>query len=584
MAPAKPGTRVTVVGGGIAGITAALRLAQRGYRVTLYEQQSFLGGNLSAHQGSSGLYHDVYSHMYANWYHNFWRLIGDLGVRREKLFEPRDGFHLMKQGARHPHYVRIHNVGAPSAAWSNLTSGVAPPADMVLWSYSLVDLLTQPFERGTLLGQHSVSGFLGSRFYATERSARLHDYFLMVIWSVHGYMTAAASYQRFIKYGFPDPTPYLWVLRGNLQQKLIGPLTELLRKLKVVIRTGVALRAVRVEGGRARAIELQDAHGDENSHTVHYTGRRREEAVDQLILAVPARPMARIATSGTRGRRIVDVLPQLAEARRLKAEPIVVMDLYFKRKLPGIPKEHVVLPPECPFDLTFLDLSQLWRDEPALKDVTALTVAASDFYALTSDDPQQDAHAMIQALHDFVPVFRPGRHWGDEDSDIDWDKCHVHNNVGEELFINEVGSWDWRPEPTYDAIDNLYFAGDYVRNDVDIATVESAVTSGLNAAAALWRRAPRGKPIEIERHEGYPLSAVLGLKLAMAPAAYAAKWWSTLADAGADLAAGTQPRNGVQRSLDLALAPAACAADMWSTGYALWEELVRGSLTHAEDS
>ena len=34
--------RVTVAGGGLAGLTAALRLAERGYRVRLYEQKSML--------------------------------------------------------------------------------------------------------------------------------------------------------------------------------------------------------------------------------------------------------------------------------------------------------------------------------------------------------------------------------------------------------------------------------------------------------------------------------------------------------------------------------------------------------------
>ena len=40
--------RVTVAGGGLAGLTAALRLAERGYRVKLYEQKSMLGGNLAS--------------------------------------------------------------------------------------------------------------------------------------------------------------------------------------------------------------------------------------------------------------------------------------------------------------------------------------------------------------------------------------------------------------------------------------------------------------------------------------------------------------------------------------------------------
>src|SRR6185295_7556613 len=42
-------TDVAVVGGGMAGLTAALRLVERGYNVTLYEaKKSALGGNVSS--------------------------------------------------------------------------------------------------------------------------------------------------------------------------------------------------------------------------------------------------------------------------------------------------------------------------------------------------------------------------------------------------------------------------------------------------------------------------------------------------------------------------------------------------------
>ena len=64
---------VAVVGGGIAGMTCALRLAQRGYQVTLYESAPMLGGNASSEPGSGGIYYDVYPHLYCDWYANFWK-------------------------------------------------------------------------------------------------------------------------------------------------------------------------------------------------------------------------------------------------------------------------------------------------------------------------------------------------------------------------------------------------------------------------------------------------------------------------------------------------------------------------------
>ena len=71
-----PAPRVTIVGAGIAGLSAALRLAERGYPVTVYERSARLGGNLGS-RSVSGTELDVYPHMYLNWYRNFWSLLAD---------------------------------------------------------------------------------------------------------------------------------------------------------------------------------------------------------------------------------------------------------------------------------------------------------------------------------------------------------------------------------------------------------------------------------------------------------------------------------------------------------------------------
>src|SRR5579863_1567943 len=93
--PAPDGPSVAVVGGGLAGLTAALRLAQRGFAVTIYEANETLGGNLSANE-VNGVFHDVYPHMFCPWYANFWQVFGEIhhmdpDLARAKHFDPRDG-------------------------------------------------------------------------------------------------------------------------------------------------------------------------------------------------------------------------------------------------------------------------------------------------------------------------------------------------------------------------------------------------------------------------------------------------------------------------------------------------------------
>ena len=84
-AAAQSAVRVAIAGGGIAGLSAALRLAQRGYAVTLYEDKPWLGGNLSSYlDPKSQTYHDVFPHMFSNFYVNFWDIAeNELGLTRD---------------------------------------------------------------------------------------------------------------------------------------------------------------------------------------------------------------------------------------------------------------------------------------------------------------------------------------------------------------------------------------------------------------------------------------------------------------------------------------------------------------------
>ena len=43
-------SEVIVVGSGLSGISAATRLMEQGFDITLYEQNDFLGGELGAHR------------------------------------------------------------------------------------------------------------------------------------------------------------------------------------------------------------------------------------------------------------------------------------------------------------------------------------------------------------------------------------------------------------------------------------------------------------------------------------------------------------------------------------------------------
>jgi hypothetical protein len=519
--------RVIVAGGGLAGMTAALRLAERGYQVKLYEQKSMLGGNAASRPLRRGGELDVYPHMFLSWYHNFWSLLKDAGVNRDNAFVEIASVRQLARGD-YPRFTALTDAYSPRYLIRNLFSGVGPPADMFVFWYSTVDLLAERLQPTMMLDNVSVTGFLHARPYMTERAAKVCDNFIMSVWAIPAYLTAANDYRDYLAYSVSSYRPPCLLAKGSALEQMIGPLTAALEKAGVEIERQVQITSVSCEQGRVTEIGLQRTTFDPHTYTWVGGDDRWTEDVDELVLAVTPQALSALVRTGERGRPVVEIVPKLAELSRLRSERIPIVHVYFKRKLPGLPREPVGLY-ESEFALSFTDISQTWPDVTGVADATVLSLSASDSYALPGTGPLHDGFAMIRELANYLN-FDPGDEWGDS-LDIDWDLTRFEANTDSQLFVNETGIDVWRPAAACDGLSNLTFAGNFCRNRIGMMTVESAVASGLEAVRAIVKRRGLGRPVEIiEPNAGFdPL--YVWLRYAYAPSAVAAKAWSAGTDA-----------------------------------------------------
>jgi hypothetical protein len=155
---------------------------------------------------------------------------------------------------------------------------------------------------------------------------------------------------------------------------------------------------------------------------------------------------------------------------------------YARRRIPGLPREHINLV-NSRYGITFVDLARHWD---GLRH-SVLSVVASRTWPLRDRDDDEIGNLIRKEMLEYLPHLRN-----------DLRDTAVQAHFTEPLFVNTIGSWQLRPRAVT-KIDNLFMAGDYCQTEADLATMESAVISGINAAAAVLGRA--GK-----RHRVAPLA------------------------------------------------------------------------------
>jgi len=501
---------VIIVGGGVAGLTAALRLLERGYKVTVIERDQIIGGKFrSEKRHGKPDYHEHSFHLFLNWYNNFWKIADELGVRQN--FEPRNSVKYQRLDGS---VADMANPGSVKYLPQLMMSGLIPIPDMFVWNYSFLDLMAQPFDRKQLLSNYSLNAFLSARPYSTERAAELHSSALLKTFATPSFQSSAASYKNFAKYSWFDPVPFFHVMKGNTYEFFLEPWQRKLEsfgdKFELMLNTMVTKLHFGPDN-RAIAVGVQSTSQDKP------TGKPRKLPVNgSLILAPAPRALAALLDE-----QVIRHDPRLGQVTFLESEPMGSLDLIFKKKLPKIPREHVVLL-GSEYEMAYIDNSQIWPDW----DVTFLNVASGKFRPLgqlepigstvNSETPVTAADFLIQDLHNYVDF---------SDDDIDMVRTDIQTNELFRLFITEVGSWENRPDTTTN-FPNMFLAGDFIRNVVDVVSLEGAVTSGLHAAEAVRQLDNVPDPVQIEKPKYYPELAIWPLKLAWMPYAYAAKIWS----------------------------------------------------------
>jgi protoporphyrinogen oxidase len=262
-----PSQRIAVLGAGALGLTAALRLAQRGHRVAVFERESVPGGLAAGFRpaGDSGPWLEKFYHHLFQSDHHAIRLITDLGLGNDLTWHrPRT---VVLHGGR------LHQLDSPM---SLLRFRPLPIWDRFRMGMALAYLKL-------LSGPDRLEGVLASRWIRAQMGDRAAD----VVWdpllrAKFGDAAATIALPWFWA-RVHDRTSRLGYLGGGFQ-RLYEALAAAVESNGGEVHLGREVASILRVGGRVTVAHQSAGGGDESEHTF-----------DLVLSTLPSRLTARLS-------------------------------------------------------------------------------------------------------------------------------------------------------------------------------------------------------------------------------------------------------------------------------------------------
>lgn len=467
--PSPPKPHVVVVGGGLAGLAAAVQLVGRGLRITLLESRPRLGGRASSFvDPSTGEPVDNCQHVSMTCCTNLTDFCTRVGTRH--LFHPVPIMTFLSPEGR---ASRLSSVPLPAPlhlSFSFLRANYLSVAERLQVAWGLVCLRFAGQEPSSesfanWLRRHGQSERTIERYWGTVLISALNE--------LPEQMDVGHARKVFIDGFLRNRLGYVMEVPLAPLGELYGTrLEEWLREHGVEVRLKTGVRAIEVdEEGAIAGVALRSGE---------------ILAADFVVLAVPFDRVPGMLSERDRARvRTLDGLERIA------ASPITGIHLWFDR--PVCPLDHAVTVGRM-VQWVFNHTALQGREPEGGGQYLQLVVSAS--YALISRSKEEIRDAALEDLAALWPEVRNAalKRW--------W----VVTEHGA-TFAVRPGVDAFRP-PQRTAIDGLFLSGDWTATGWP-ATMEGAIRSGYLAAEGILQ--DLGRPERLLRPDlpSGPLARVL---------------------------------------------------------------------------
>lgn len=454
--PTRP--RVVIVGGGIAGLTAATGLAERGIAVEVIEREAYLGGRVGGwteHHDGSDLAMNRGFHAFFRQYYNLRALLRRIDPQLRMLTAV-DDYPLIDGAGRRDTFRGLPR----TPPWNAVAFAARSP------TFRLRDFLQIDARAAAPLAAVSVPGiyerldhfdaetFLKSIRFPDAARHLAFEVFSRSFFADPSKLSAAELATMFHIYFLGSSEGLIFdVPTANYDSALWNPLRRYLEDLQVRFRLGTA--ASRIETGSIKPFRVHTDSGDNAD-------------ADAVVLATDVAGLQRIAAAST-GLATDDWRKQIGRLRT--APPFAVHRLWLDRPVAPHRPAFLGTAGHEPLD----NISVLERYEFQAREWARAhrgSVVELHSYAL---DAAPSRAAALRQLHKVYPETAAARVVCER----------LLHRADCPLFA--PGSYALRPAVVTPQ-PGLLLAGDAVRIDLPVALMERAATTGWCAANHLLRR------------------------------------------------------------------------------------------------
>lgn len=465
--------KIVIVGGGLSALSAGIKLLEmdKGYDVTIYNMGHHLGGKAGSYMSNEGYEIDHGFHAIFKTYHAFLHLLKKAGVIDQDLISNKKRNYFFETDSQQIHYVG--ELVDHLAKKNNFIQGYGFGNNLAMADFYFKN-------RHTILKDKDIE-YLDEVCYtawAIKNGYPLHlinkTFFRYAKDGLFNWPNEISAYMALKSVRLIGEKREFYFVNGHYGTKIINPIVEYYKKLGGKIESYKKLIKVDYDDTKAVKLVFRKPNGEvHNNGFKHWDKEVVTESndiivtnFDAVILTLPVDSFRELNKGDQQFFSYFKGIENLQSICTLSYQ------VYTKEKLiPYLGTTIDALPEPFNTVVDYKDMISQYKDNPEIGSALIFGGQETKFEKYTDEELKQLALNSLKRLPIYV----------DKPFTILYDCLNRNSSHHERYLLTDPGTLKYRPvSKTF--LTNMFLAGDWIRNPIDVPTMEGAVISGYQAA------------------------------------------------------------------------------------------------------